>query len=175
MYIGATEPQRSTAWLYDRKTERLVLQDFSYVPGLVKLFDEILVNALDNRLRDPRMDRIDVELDAGGPDRAPRISVWNNGRGIPVQMHAGEQVYVPELVLGNLLTGSNFDDSTESTTGGRYGYGAKLTNIFSTEFRVETADKKAGKLFDMVSHRLPAPDTQLSKARALMTEIFYAP
>lgn len=68
------------------------------------------------------------------------ISFTNKKTGIPVQMHEKEQVYVPELVLGTLLTGSNFDDNTAKVTGGRNGYGAKLTNIFSTYFEVETAD-----------------------------------
>jgi DNA topoisomerase-2 len=51
-------------------------------------------------------------------------------------------LYVPELVLGNLFTGSNFDDKKLKTTGGRNGYGAKLTNIFSTYFEVETVDSQ---------------------------------
>lgn len=78
------------------------------------------------------------------------IEVMNDGRGIPVQMHAEEGMYVPELVLGHLLTGSNFNDDTESVTGGRYGYGAKLTNIFSKEFTVETLDSAAGLSFHKV-------------------------
>jgi DNA topoisomerase-2 len=60
--------------------------------------------------------------------------------GIPVQIHAKEKLYVPELVLGTLLTGSNFDDKIAKVTGGRNGFGAKLANIFSTSFNVETAD-----------------------------------
>ena len=55
--------------------------------------------------------------------------------------------YVPELVFGQLLTGSNFDDSRAEVTGGRHGYGAKLTNIFSHEFTVETLDSQAGLLY----------------------------
>ena len=60
--------------------------------------------------------------------------------GIPVKIHETEKMYVPELVLGTLLTGSNFDDKVAKVTGGRNGFGAKLTNIFSTSFEVETAD-----------------------------------
>ena len=56
-------------------------------------------------------------------------------------------MYVPELVLGTLMTGSNFDDSTARLTGGRHGFGAKLTNIFATRFIVETADTTARKLY----------------------------
>jgi DNA topoisomerase II len=49
-------------------------------------------------------------------------------------------MYIPELIFGHLLTGSNFDDDEERLTGGRHGYGAKLTNIFSKSFTVETVD-----------------------------------
>lgn len=70
------------------------------------------------------------------------ISIHNNGRGIPVTIHKDEQVYVPELIFGHLLTSSNYDDNEKKVTGGRNGYGAKLCNIFSTEFIVETADKE---------------------------------
>jgi DNA topoisomerase-2 len=72
------------------------------------------------------------------------ISIHNNGKGIPVTMHNKEQVYVPELIFGHLLTSSNYDDKEKKVTGGRNGYGAKLCNIFSTEFRVETGDKERG-------------------------------
>ena len=79
------------------------------------------------------------------------ISVWNNGRGIPVEMHAKEKMYVPELIFGTLLTSSNYNDDQKKVTGGRNGYGAKLCNIFSTEFTVETACSESGKLFKQVS------------------------
>ena len=68
------------------------------------------------------------------------FQVWNNGHGIPVEIHAEEKCYVPELIFGHLLTSSNYDDTEKKTTGGRNGYGAKLANIFSTEFTIETAD-----------------------------------
>ena len=97
---GVSEPM-------DRHFERKVV---TYNPGLYKLFDEILVNAIDNHARDKSTTRIDVELPEAGSS-TPTFSVRNNGRGIPVQFHAGEQVYVPEMVLGQLLTGSNFADA----------------------------------------------------------------
>lgn len=45
------------------------------------------------------------------------------------------------MIFGHLLTSSNYDDDEKKVTGGRNGYGAKLCNIFSTEFTVETGDK----------------------------------
>merc|ERR1719313_2240365 len=76
-----------------------------------------------------------------------KISVKNNGKGVPVAIHKEHKVYVPELIFGHLLTGDNYDDNEKKVTGGRNGYGAKLTNIFSTKFIIETADKKAKKKY----------------------------
>lgn len=81
------------------------------------------------------------------------ISIYNNGRGIPIQIHPKEQVYVPELIFGHLLTSSNYDDAEKKVVGGRNGYGAKLCNIFSTEFIVETADKSSMKKYKQVRNQ----------------------
>ena len=69
------------------------------------------------------------------------IKVWNNGKGIPVVEHKVEKVFVPTLIFGHLLTSSNYNDDEKKMTGGRNGYGAKLCNIFSKKFIVETSCK----------------------------------
>ena len=58
-----------------------------------------------------------------------------------------EKIYIPEMIFGHLLTGSNYDDEQEKTTGGRNGYGAKLCNIFSSQFTLETQDSTRGKRY----------------------------
>lgn len=78
------------------------------------------------------------------------ISVYNNGKGIPVVIHKEHNIYVPELIFGHLLTSSNYDDSIRKITGGRNGYGAKLTNIFSKKFTIETLDTKNKKKYVQV-------------------------
>jgi DNA topoisomerase II len=75
------------------------------------------------------------------------ISVYNNGKGIPIEMHKKEKIYIPSMIFGQLLTSSNYDDNEKKLTGGRNGYGAKLTNIYSKEFTVETADKGSSQKF----------------------------
>lgn len=57
---------------------------------------------------------------------------------------------IPQLIFGHLLTSSNYDDNEKKLTGGRNGYGAKLTNIYSKEFIVETADSNSGQKFKQV-------------------------
>jgi DNA topoisomerase-2 len=49
-------------WLYDDEREVMIQKEISYVPGLYKIFDEILVNAADNKQRDPKMDCIKIEI-----------------------------------------------------------------------------------------------------------------
>ena len=143
MYIGSPAVQMKSMWLYDDELRCMVWRNVRFNSGLYKIFDEILVNALDNRQRDPDGTRaIDVEIDDSG-----RISVRNNGRGIPVRKHATEDQWVPQMIMGELHTGSNFDDSTKRTVGGRHGYGAKLTNIFSSSFEVDTADASVGQRY----------------------------
>ena len=147
MYVGSIARQKQQLWLptidADQKRTTMLLQDASYVPALYKIFDEIIVNAADNYQRDSTMTCIDVTFNS----KKDMITIRNDGKGIPVRMHETEKVYVPELVLGNLLTGSNFDDTEGRLTGGAHGFGAKLTNIFSTTFIVETADTKRKKLY----------------------------
>jgi len=143
-YIGSVEKHTQTLWIFEGGA--MVLRSVTYVPGLYKIFDEILVNAADNKQRDPRMDSLRVEIDVEGCC----ISVYNNGDGIPVEVHQEEGVYVPEMIFGHLLTSSNYNDNEKKTTGGRNGYGAKLTNIFSTEFVIETADGRRQKKYKQV-------------------------
>ena len=78
------------------------------------------------------------------------ISVWNDGKGIPVEMHKKEQMYVPSMIFGHLLTSSNYDDKQKKVTGGRNGYGAKLCNIFSEKFTIETSSSDSNKSFKQV-------------------------
>src|SRR6266702_4213100 len=75
------------------------------------------------------------------------ISVYNNGRGIPIEIHSKEKIFIPELIFGHLLSSSNYDDDEKKLTGGRNGYGAKLANIYSTEFTIDTADKNSSQNF----------------------------
>lgn len=95
------------------------------------------------QVNDPNMDTLKVTVD---PENN-LISVYNNGRGIPIEMHSREKIWIPELIFGHLLSSSNYDDDEKKLTGGRNGYGAKLANIYSVEFTVETADKVSGQKY----------------------------
>ena len=154
MYIGSTEPDRIKTWVLDTTSdvERFIKKEIDYVPGLYKIFDEILVNALDHvtRLKNQKspvaqyqVKNIKISISPEG-----EISVENDGDGIDVVQHPDEEnLYVPEMIFGHLLTSSNYDDSEDRVIGGQNGIGAKACNIFSKEFRIETIDARLGKKY----------------------------
>ena len=142
-YIGSVERTEKHMWVFNSSTNLMEHREVSYVPGLYKIFDEILVNAADNKQRDKTMKEIKVTIDR----HKGEISVKNDGRGIPIEIHSTEKIYVPELIFGHLLTSSNYDDDEAKVTGGRNGYGAKLCNVYSTQFSIETVDSKVGKKY----------------------------
>ena len=173
-YIGTVESITDKMWVFDSKTSKLQYKTISYVPGLYKIFDEILVNAVDNITRDLSMSTIKVTLTPS------QITIYNNGKGIPIEIHKKENLYVPELIFGHLLTSSNYDDSIKKITGGRNGYGAKLTNVFSKRFVIETADIRNKKHFkmeftnNMTKHSSPIINTKY-KGNEDYTQVTFEP
>ena len=95
MYVGPVERlPPNTCWVLEPSTEesfRMVRKEYGLVPALIKIFDEILVNASDNRLRHSKScTQINVTIDPGSTQegRLPHISVFNDGKGIPVQVRS---------------------------------------------------------------------------------------
>jgi DNA topoisomerase-2 len=73
----------------------------------------LIVNAADNKVRDPGMTVLKVNIDK----ESNMIKVYNNGKGIPVVEHKDEKMYVPSLIFGHLLTSSNYNDDEKKVTG----------------------------------------------------------
>jgi DNA topoisomerase-2 len=134
MYIGDTNTITQERWVVSDNT--MTRKTISFNPGLYKIFDEIFTNATDHSQRDSTMKRIDVTITDNS------ITVSNDGEAIPIEIHKELGKYVPEIIFGEFHTSSNYDDTETRTVGGLNGYGAKLTNAFSTKFTVEIADGK---------------------------------
>ncbi|CAJ0630015.1 8578_t:CDS:2 [Entrophospora sp. SA101] len=128
-YVGSVEATTERQWIYNYQEDKLEHKEITYVPAFLRIFNEILVNAVDNKIRDPLMSTIKVKFDK----ESKLISVYNNGKGILIGIHKELNVYVPEMLFGQLMTSSDHSN-------GRNGLGAKFTNIFSTQFTVETTD-----------------------------------
>ena len=148
-YIGSVETHEESRWVYDDESKKMTYKKVQFNPGFYKLFDEIVVNARDALIRSQtEKDKLPVKHISIRIEREEAkpftVIVENDGDGIPVVEHAEYKVWVPELIFGHLLTSGNYNKEEEKIVGGKNGYGAKLANIFSKSFIVESHDTKAG-------------------------------
>lgn len=161
MYIGEIRKTMEEQWVFDSKTEKMTKRAIEYSPGFIKIVDEILTNATDHAVRDPTVTAIKV-----GYDRTTgEITVWNNGKGIPVVEHKDHNIFIPEMIFGNLLTSSNYDDTQQRVVGGVHGLGSKLTNIYSSRFSIETVDAERG-----LKYRQEFTDNMSAKSKPKITK-----
>ena len=145
-YVGSIQTITDMLWTLNEDKTKMEQQQVKYVPGLYKIFDEILVNAIDQSVLDGSLDVIKISYSVEDGS----ITVHNTGKGIPIVKHSKFGIYVPELIFANLLSSSNYNDSEQRKTGGRNGYGAKLANVFSTKFIMEIGDPENGKKYVQV-------------------------
>jgi DNA topoisomerase-2 len=169
-YLGAIKV--STKQTFVIEDGAVVWRDVNYSPAFLKIFDEIISNSADFSKRDEgkHLNTIKVEIDRD----SGLISVYDNG-GIPVVKHAEYDQYIPDMIFGELRSGSNFDDEEDSVSTGQNGEGSTLTNIFSKQFTVDTADGKNRFLctyHDNMSHK---DKPTVTKIKQNYTKISYIP
>lgn len=170
-FIGSVESITINTYTFD-ESGAVKWRDLTYCPALLKLFDEVIQNCSDfsKTPGGSKLNRIDVGISM----LTGEISVLDNG-GIPVEMHPTYGKYVPCLIFGELRSGTNYDDTQKRKGGGRNGLGAKLTNIFSSHFKVETADgkNKYEKIYE--SNRRDEYDPVIAKSKSNYTKISFIP
>jgi DNA topoisomerase-2 len=151
-YIGSVETAEETRWVYDAEGGKMVHRKLRFNPGFYKIFDELVVNARDALIRsqgdDTRMPVKRIDISASVVDGQLKITVKNDGDGIPIAQHETEKCWIPELIFGHLLTSSNYNKNEEKIVGGKNGYGSKTTNIFSSEFNIAIRDPKSGQRYE---------------------------
>ena len=147
MYVGSLK-KRDQGWeyVYDEKNDKIIIKDSTvYSDGILRIFTEVISNVIDNCWRSKkegaRVSKVCIDIDK----ITGETKVWNDGLHIPVEEKDG--IYIPELIFGHLLAGSNMDDTEERLSSGRNGLGVKLVNVFSKEFSVEVFDPVHGKLY----------------------------
>ena len=181
-YVGDTDLNSQELWCYDEKENKMIKKTIQYIPAEYKLFDEIIVNSIDQYIRIKEVNNSDLfpvkNIKITTDRETGEITVYNDGEGIKVDIDPKEQKYIPELIFGDLLTSSNYSKEDIKHVGGKNGYGAKLVNIFSKKFTIETIDSYNKKKFSLTFYdnktRKDKPSIRSNSAKPY-TKISYIP
>ena len=160
-YVGGCDLICEKLFIYDPKTDKIVEKEIEYIPALFNIYNEILVNGKDQSTRLDGLFKKDKSVNVVSEIKVEinhekgEISIMNNGDGIDVAEHPkekknGKPIYIPQLIFGELLTSTNYNKDEKKVVGGKNGYGAKLTNIFSKSFKLETVDHKRKKKYSQL-------------------------
>lgn len=137
MYIGSVSNEDKEVFLFGE------YKKVQYVPGLIKLIEEIANNSIDEAIRTnfKFANKISLDIDI----KTGQVTVEDNGRGIPQAMVVtpeGEEIPGPVAAWTKVRSGGNFSDDANRVTTGMNGVGSSLTNIFSVLFTGTTSDGK---------------------------------
>lgn len=171
-FIGSVESKEVSTYIIDDFGHDPAFRTVNYSPALLKLFDEVLQNTYDHSKRPEgkHLNKIEVTLSP----LTGEVSIADNA-GIPVKMHPEHKLYIPCIIFGMLRSSTNYNDDEDREGGGRNGLGAKLTNIFSSQFKVETGDGENRYSKTYTNNRRDEEAPIITKGKVKGTRISFIP
>lgn len=167
MWAGRKKKASEICYILDNELNKFVRSQENYSPALLKICDEIIVNAIDHSIQNPTtVKNIKINFD----ESTGKITIENDGPGIPVYVAAliGDPVdklqikeysnmeevdkdipnlyrakWNPQILVEHPFSGSNYKDTSKEihVCGGTNGIGMKIVNYYSTWFKIDTIDK----------------------------------
>ena len=145
-YIGSIENNEEEVYLHN-EDGTFELQKIQLNPGFFKLIDELIVNAHDHVVRLNQRKSTNpvkyIHITCDGQT----FEIENDGESIDVAKHPDYNMYIPQMIFGELLTSTNYDKEEKKLVGGKNGYGVKLVNIFSKQLDVRIVDSTRGLVY----------------------------
>ncbi len=132
VYVGSTASEKQLFWL--PSSTKMSQKEIDFIPAQFKVFNEVLDNVADLNIKGT-CNEVFVSVDT----ETGTYSIEDYGPGIAPVKHKESGKYLPELLLTTLRSGSNFGDLSgeKRETIGTNGFGACLTNVFSSTFSIE--------------------------------------